>query len=185
MEAQNDCFLDTNNSCTRKTIFECSEDGKSTMQKRGMYQNQNPYKKYTDIPLFKACYPFFMGMKVFGLFHSKEYIRKGHKQQDPKDAYSFKDSVLPLRKRITPSSIYSFVVLIIMWLHLFCHFLAFCCLLNEAPAIIMAQFTTVGYSLLIAINGVACFRATHKYTNIPQFFLKWGQMHQDYAGKPR
>ena len=30
-------------------------------------------KQYTDSPLYQALWPYFMGMKLIGLFHNKEY----------------------------------------------------------------------------------------------------------------
>lgn len=185
MDLQSNYSLKANMSCTQKHIFECPEDSNLKIAKTGVRQNQNQYKKYTDTPLFKACYPFFMGMKFFGLFHSKEYLKKGDKQLCSRHSYGMPDATPPLRRRITPSSIYSVIVLVLMWLNLFAQFLAFCSSMSEPPFMIMAQSTMVGYALLIAINAVACFCATHKYTNIPQFFLRWGQMHLDYPGKPQ
>ena len=49
---------------------------KGMKNKQSNLLNIKPLIKYTDAPLFEAYYPFFMGMKLVGLFHSKEYVVK-------------------------------------------------------------------------------------------------------------
>ena len=68
-----------------------------------------PMKQYTDAPLYKVLRPIFTGMKLLGLFHHKQYIGTDeHRSED------VKNQLPPISKRITPSSIYSFLVMLIL-----------------------------------------------------------------------
>ena len=68
------------------------------MEQRGSKLfNMKPLRHYTDAALYEAFLPFFIGMKLFGLFHNKEYA----------DAWKYgceyrKEECPRLRKRITP-----------------------------------------------------------------------------------
>ncbi len=89
--------------------------------KQSSLLNMKPLLRYTDAPLFEAYYPFFMGMKLLGLFHSKEYITKPPKCKWIQKSGAEDDCeeiVPPLSKRITPSSIYSFTMMVVMWVNM-------------------------------------------------------------------
>ena len=146
--------------------------------------NMKPLVRYTDAPLYEAFYPFFMGMKVLGLFHSKEYITKPRKcKWFQKSEYEdeHEEIIPPLSKRITPSSIYSFTLMVFMWANL-CRVTYIFKDNNDLMAIIMMKATMMCWMLLITVNTTACFLATHKYGNIPEFFYEWGRMHQEFPG---
>ena len=147
-------------------------------------------KSYKDVPLFKAFYPFFISMKIFGLFHDKEYVidRKLRRKclvQIFKLGFNTTEEAegnVPLRKRITPSSVYCFLVKTILWLNVFRHMSSID--FNRGfDGIFLSSIIVFIFFILIACGATTCFLACHKYTNIPQFFYEWGKMHLEYPGK--
>ena len=146
--------------------------------------NMKPLVRYTDSPLYEAYYPFFMGMKLLGLFHSKEYITKPRKckwfqKSEFEDEHA--ENIPSLNKRITASSIYSLIMMLLMWANLFRMMYIFKDG-NDMIPIVMTKAASVCWILLITMNTTACFLATHKYGNIPEFFYEWGRMHLEFPG---
>ena len=158
-------------------------------QKGNMVMDMKPLKHYTDAPLYQAFWPFLMTMKIFGLFYNKEYIKSNHHQSLMARVFAKKEyssaetntNIPPLSKRITPSSIYSFLVLLV----LFANLGRFCTIFEqgeEVGPILFQKFIMLGFFTLVSINGVTCFLACHKYSNIPEFFYEWARLHQEYPG---
>ena len=147
-------------------------------------------KSYKDVPLFKAFYPFFISMKLFGLFHDKEYVvdRKIRRKcflERIKHGFNTTEEVeghVPLKKRITPSSVYCFMVKIILWLNVFRH-MSSIDLSRGFDGVLLSSVIALIFFILVACGATTCFLACHKYTNIPQFFYEWGKMHLEYPGK--
>ncbi len=169
--------------------------GKTTEAMKYLYKGMNnkqcnlmdmkPLYKYTDAPLFEAYYPFFLGMKLCGLFHSKEYIMNLQQRKWLQKSGYGGDcirGVPPLRKRITPSSVYCFVIMLMLWANVLRMIYAFTDD-NDAIPSVMMKITMMSYVGLAAFNSTACFLATHKYSNIPEFFYEWGRMHKLFPGK--
>ena len=134
-------------------------------------------KQYTDAPLYKVLRPIFTGMKLLGLFHHKQYIATDeHRSEEIKNQ-------LPLiSKRITPSSIYAFLVMLILWANVARYLTVF----NSDEGFDSALFQKViGLSFFChaAANATSCFLACHKFKNIPEFFYEWTRLHREYPGE--
>lgn len=133
--------------------------------------NGNPpgsSKHYTDSPLFKAFRPLFQCMKTIGLFHHKEY------QQS-------EEIFVPLKKRVTPSCVYSFVMVTLLWMN----FIRFFTLFNGEDtfgAILFQKVTILLYAGLSAVTATSCFLACHRYHNLPEFFDEWTRLRETYPG---
>ena len=149
--------------------------------------NMKPLQHYTDAPLYRAFWPFIMAMKIFGLFHNKEYIKNRQHiticKSVAKNEYSDKtnDDIPPLSKRITPSSIYCFLVTLLLWVNVG----RYCTIFKdgeEIGAVLFQKLIMLGFFILVSCNGVTCFLACHKYSNIPEFFYEWARLHQEYPG---
>ena len=149
--------------------------------------NMRPLEHYTDAPLYEAFWPFMMAMKIFGLFHNKEYIQNRQSvticKSFAKNEYSDKnnDDIPSLSKRITPSSIYCFLVTLLLWANVG----RYCTIFKEGEEIgpvLFQKLIMLGFFILVACNGVTCFLACHKYSNIPEFFYEWARLHQEYPG---
>ena len=139
--------------------------------------DMKPLRHYTDAPLYEAFWPFLMGMKLVGLFHNKQYA------DTLKYGCQFEKEECPsLEKRITPSSIYSFVVMLLLWINAARYLSAFEAGEGFGP-ILFQKLITLSFFTLIAITATACYLASHKYSNIPEFFYEWARLHQDYPGK--
>ena len=84
-------------------------------------------------------------------------------------------------KRITPSSIYSFVVTVVLWANALRYFTSFEAGEDFGP-LFFQKIITLCFFSLNAITSTACFLACHKYSNIPEFFYEWARLHQKYPG---
>ncbi len=133
-----------------------------------------PLKHYTDSPIFKAFGPFFIGMKLLGLYHRKEY----NKQMYGKD----QEEIPPLRKRVTPSSIYSMTIVTLLWLNFF-RLLTVLHGQNSFGPALFQKLIMIFFLGLTSICATSCFIACHKYTNLPEFFHEWTKLRQEYPGR--
>ena len=147
------------------------------MKQRGSkIMDMKPIRHYTDAPLYEAFWPFLMGMKVVGLFHNKEYadtLKYGCRYD--------KKECPPLSKRITPSSVYSFVIMLVLWVNAIRFLGVFESGEGFGPALFQ-KIITLCFFMLIAVSNTCCFLACHKYSNIPEFFYEWARLHQEYPG---
>ena len=136
-----------------------------------------PLRHYTDAPLYEAFWPFLMGMKLLGLFHNKEYADTW------KYGCEYQKAQCPtLRKRITPSSVYSFTVTFILWANV-ARYLTIFDSKDGFGSVLFQKIILFSFFSLTAISATACFLACHKYSNIPEFFYEWARLHQEYPGK--
>ena len=143
-------------------------------------ENQSPkqqMKQYTDAPLYKVLRPIFIGMKLLGLFHHKQYIvRDEHRCEDIKNQHP------PICKRITPSSIYAFLVMFILWANVVRYLTVFDSDEGFDP-VLFQKVVGLSFFCHAATNATSCFRACHKFKNIPEFFYEWTRLHQEYPGE--
>ena len=148
-------------------------------QRGSRITDMKPLRCYTDAPLYEVFWPFLMGMKLLGLFHNKEYA------DTLKYGCQFSKEECPrLRKRVTPSSIYSFVVMLLLWINAARYLTAFENGEGFGP-ILFQKIITLSFFTLTAITATACFLACHKYSNISEFFYEWARLHQEYPGRCR
>ena len=149
--------------------------------------NMKPLQHYTDAPLYEAFWPFIMAMKIFGLYHNKEYDKSRQNSTICKSVFQNEhcdktnDDIPPLSKRITPSSIYCFLVTLLLWANVG----RYCTIFKEGEEIgpmLFQKLIMLGFFILVSCNGVTCFLACHKYSNIPEFFFEWARLHQEYPG---
>ncbi len=129
-------------------------------------------KCYTDAPLYQALCPFFIAMKFVGLFHNKCYKEHWEGKGTP-----------PLSKRITPSSVYCFVGVLVAWSHIGRTLYLFKDNEDGFGPYMFQKFIFLCYTMYCSVNATCCFLACHKYTNIPEFFYEWARLHKEYPGE--
>ncbi len=163
---------------------------KNMKQRGSRLNNMKPLKHYTDAPLYEAFLPFLMCMKLFGLYHNKEYVIRKVENVPYSDGYDNENGMdenanakPPLAKRITISSVYSVLVTLMLWVNVGRYVTAFSQEDGGFTAMLFQKVIMLMYFFLTAVNALVCFRACHKYTNIPEFFYEWARLHQDYPGE--
>ncbi len=133
-----------------------------------------PMKNFTDVPLFRELKPLFFCLKFFGLLHTKEYKNYSYGEETTK--------IPPLRKRITASTVYSFVVVCFNWLNVARLFSGYAVGEGGSDQAFL-KVVVHTYNTLVAVAATCCFMACHKYTNMPEFFYQWAELHRVYPGK--
>ena len=133
--------------------------------------------QYTDAPLYQVLSPIFIGMKLLGLYHHKQYI-----VTDEHRSGGINNQHLPVYKRITPSRIYAFLVMLILWANVARLFTVF----NSEESfnyVLFPKIIGLSFFCHAAMNATSFYRACHKFKNIPEFFYEWTRLHQEYPGE--
>ena len=126
----------------------------------------NP-NNYTETLLFQAMKPFFLSMKIVGLYFCKTYDGSQNKN-------------IKSKCRVTWSFVYSSSVVFINWLTL----------LRLIPSLTTdIEFGTTGFMkivmtvwvLLCSINSTSCWLGCYRAENLPQFFIEWHQVQSEFV----
>ena len=135
---------------------------------QGADQSRSIYANYTNTDLYKALKPFLTNLQLVGLHHKKEYQL---------DKCISKDSgQRKCRLALTPSQVYSFIISLLVTLNTFRYFYTFKDD-NSFGTTLLDKLLYIGWNLLCTTKILACFRASHKYTCLPEFFLEWEKIH--------
>ena len=119
-------------------------------------KNRCRYEDYVNTELYKAFKPIFFSMKIFGLYCCRDYEVDRH------------GTKIPWNKKYTPSTIYSFLVLLGMILN---SVRMIGPLASSDVQLIVIVF--YGWMILCIMNTLSCFVGCMKYHAIPEFFLEW------------
>ena len=134
-------------------------------------------EQYTEAPLYKVLRPIFTGMKLLGLYHHKQYI-----VTDEHRFEGIKNHHPPVYKSITPSRIYTFLVMFILWANVARMFTVF----NSDEGfnyVLFQKILGLSFFCHAAMNATSFYRACHKFKNIPEVFYEWTRLHQEYPGE--
>ena len=122
---------------------------------------------YTETPLFQAMKPFFLSMKIVGLYFCKTY--KG-----PED-----ENIKP-KCRVTCSFVFSTIILFINWLNLLRLLSSLTTDFEFGTTVFMKIVMTV-WVLLCTINTTSCWLGCYRVEGLPQFFIEWHQVQSEFV----
>ncbi len=129
------------------------------------------YTSYIKTPMFQPFKCLFYSMKLFGLYHTRAYAAK--------DEYGNIINIPPLFKQITPSFVYQTVILILLWINTLRLFSAFDSG-DTFGALLFMKFCTLIWFTLCALNATACWLGSKRSNNIPEFFMEWSRLREDF-----
>ncbi len=125
------------------------------------------------IPLYRAFKPFFWSLKLCGLGFFRKYTRT----QQSRTHFFSRKSHRTATTRITASWVYSFVIVALLVGNTgrFCWaFVGFRSLSNE----LLLAVLVAAWMFQCAVNAITMYRASLKYSFLPEFFLKWQNLHE-------
>lgn len=172
-------FYKRENSTSRNRVMDISSNINELKITDGQHKNNlstlqetNIYPDYTSTSLFKVLYPFFMSMKLLGLFHNKKY----HLEEIMCEGGSYKSKPIQCRSQLYPSQVYSFLISVLVVGNALRCLNALSMGLAIGPESFGRVMLIVWY-LLCACNTIICFKASHQHCHLPSFFLLWDRIY--------
>lgn len=136
--------------------------------KKKLSNSQDP-NAYTSTSSFKALYPFFISMKLLGLFHSKNYQIKCEDD-------SSKSRTIHCRLQLYPSQIFSVVILSLIIGNTLRIFNSLSTVELKYGPETFERIMLIAFYVLCACNTVICFKMSHQHCLLPKFFLLWDEI---------
>lgn len=133
------------------------------------FEDENLCQGYRSTNLFKAMSPFFMSMKLLGLFHCRDFDLK----------YSNENKQKPMKCTlpIPVSLIYSAYVVVLLTANLLRSLNAFSVSLSYSPET-FGNIMVIMWYVQCANSSIVCFRASYQFSHLPKFFLHWDKIHE-------